>query len=39
MSVGAEMTYHRFFGESFSENEDIGGGEPLTINAVLRFRF
>jgi hypothetical protein len=32
------MTYHRFFGESFSENEDIGGGEPLSIAAVLRFR-
>ena len=39
ISLGAEMTYHRFFSESFSENEDIGGGEPLTINAAARFRF
>ncbi len=38
VSLGAEMTYHRFFGESFSENEDIGGGEPTSFNAVLRFR-
>jgi hypothetical protein len=38
LSLGAEMTYHRFFGESYSENEDIGGGEPLSIAAVLRFR-
>jgi len=38
VSVGAELTYHRFFGESFSENEDIGGGEPLTGNAVVRVR-
>ncbi len=38
LSLGAEMTYHRFFGESFSANEDIGGGEPTSFNAVLRFR-
>jgi hypothetical protein len=38
LSLGAEATYHRFFGESFSENEDIGGGEPFSMNAVLRFR-
>ena len=38
LSLGAEMTYHRFFGESFSKNEDIGGGEPTSFNAVLRFR-
>ena len=39
VSLGAEMTYHRFFGESFSENEEIGGGEPLSLNAVMRMRF
>jgi Outer membrane protein beta-barrel domain len=38
-SVGAEATYHRFFNESFSENEEIGGGEPTTGNLVLRARF
>ncbi len=38
LSLGAEATYHRLFGESFSENEDIGGGDPFSINAVLRFR-
>lgn len=38
LSLGAEMTYHRLFGESFSENEDIGGGEPTSFNAVFRFR-
>jgi Outer membrane protein beta-barrel domain len=38
LTLGAEATYHRLFGESFSENEDIGGGEPTSINAVLRFR-
>jgi hypothetical protein len=39
VSLGAEATYHRFFGESFAEDEDIGGGEPFSLNAVLRFRF
>ena len=39
VSVGAEMTYHRLFGESFSANEDVGGGDPLTVNGVVRFRF
>lgn len=38
LSLGAEATYHRFFGESLAENEDIGGGDPFSINAVLRFR-
>jgi Outer membrane protein beta-barrel domain len=38
LSLGAEATYHRFFGESFSENEDIGGGDPFSMDAVLRFR-
>jgi hypothetical protein len=39
ITVGAEVTYHRFFGESFSANEDFGGGEPTAANAVVRFRF
>ena len=38
LSLGAEGVYHRFFGESYSENEDIGGGEPSSASAVLRFR-
>jgi hypothetical protein len=38
LSLGAEMTYHRLFGESFAEDEEIGGGDPLTIAAALRFR-
>jgi Outer membrane protein beta-barrel domain len=38
ISLGAEATYHRLFGESFSENEDIGGGDPFSLNAALRFR-
>jgi hypothetical protein len=38
LSLGAEATYHRLFGESFSDNEDIEGGDPFSINAVLRFR-
>lgn len=38
LSLGAEATYHRLFGESFSDNEDIGGGDPFSVNAVLRFR-
>jgi hypothetical protein len=38
VNVGAEAVYHRLFGESFAANDDIGGGDPLTLNAVLRFR-
>lgn len=38
LSVGAEATYHRLFGESLSDNEEIGGGDPFTLNAVLRAR-
>ena len=38
LSLGAEMTYHRLFGESFAEDEEIGGGDPLSIAAALRFR-
>jgi hypothetical protein len=38
VSLGAEGVYHRLFSESFSDNEDIGGGEPSSANAVLRFR-
>jgi opacity protein-like surface antigen len=38
ISVGAELVYHRLFGESFAANEDIGGGDPTSGSAVLRFR-
>jgi len=38
LSVGAELTYHRLFSESFAANEDIGGGDPLSVAAVLRVR-
>jgi hypothetical protein len=38
ISVGAEAMYHRLVGESFAANDDIGGGDPVSANAVLRFR-
>ena len=37
-SVGTEITYHRLFGESLADDDEIGGGEPTTFNAVLRIR-
>ena len=39
LSLGAEMVYHRLFGESLAPDDEIGGGDPLTINAVLRAHF
>ncbi|HEY4120688.1 MAG TPA: outer membrane beta-barrel protein [Byssovorax sp.] len=36
-TVGAELTYHRLFGESFGRTDDYGG-DLFTANAVLRFR-
>jgi len=39
LSLGAELTYHRWFGESLSADDEIGGGDPLTVNAVLRAHF
>ena len=38
ISVGGELTYHRLFGEEFSKNEEIGGGDFTTFNAVVRAR-
>ncbi len=38
LSVGAELAYHRFFGESFAKDEEIGGGDLTTMNAVVRVR-
>ncbi|GAC1394112.1 MAG: hypothetical protein NVSMB47_02600 [Polyangiales bacterium] len=38
LSVGAELVYHRLFGESFSDDDTIGGGDPTTGTAVLRVR-
>lgn len=38
ISAGAELTYHRFFGESFASDEEIGGGDLTTMNAVVRAR-
>jgi len=37
LSLGAEATYHRLFGESFADDEDFEGGDPFTANAALRF--
>ena len=37
MSIGGELTYHRLFGEGFTANEEeIGGGDVTTFNAVVR---
>ena len=38
LSLGAEVVYHRLFGESFAPNDDIGGGDPTSASAVLRAR-
>ena len=38
LSVGLEVVYHRYFGEAFSPDEEIGGGEPTSASAVLRMR-
>ena len=38
VSAGAELTYHRLFGESFSKDEEFGGGDLTTMNAVIRAR-
>ena len=37
-SIGAEITYHRLFSESFSDNEDIGGGDPVSGTIVAKVR-
>ena len=36
ISLGGELTYHRLFGEAFSNNDDIGGGDLTTLNAMVR---
>ncbi len=38
ISAGAELTYHRFFGEVYANEEEFGGGDMTTMNAVLRAR-
>ncbi len=38
LSLGGELTYHRFFGESLAADDEIGGGEPTSFSAVLRMR-
>ncbi len=38
ITFGGEVTYHRLFGEAFADNEEIGGGDFTTFNAVLRAR-
>ena len=38
VSAGGELTYHRFFGESFAGKEEIGGGDLTTMNTVVRAR-
>ena len=39
VSVGGEATYHRFFGEAFSDVEEIGGGDLTTFAGVVRAQF
>lgn len=38
VSAGAELTYPRFFGESFSKDEEFGGGDLTTLDAIVRAR-
>jgi hypothetical protein len=38
ISFGGEMAYHRLFGEALADDDEIGGGDLTTFNAVLRFR-
>ncbi len=38
LSLGAEIAYHRLFGEAFEDNDDIGGGDPTSATVVLRAR-
>lgn len=38
LSIGAEGTYHRLFGESFAADEEISGADPVSATAVLRAR-
>ncbi|MDB4944619.1 MAG: hypothetical protein JWP97_4153 [Labilithrix sp.] len=39
LSLGAELTYHRLFGEAFAADDAIGGGDLTTLNAVARASF
>jgi opacity protein-like surface antigen len=39
LSLGPEVTYHRWFGESLAADDELGGGDPFTANAVLRAHF
>lgn len=38
LTIGPELTYHRLFGEAFADDDEIGGGDFLTFNLVLRAR-
>ncbi len=38
LSLGAEVVYHRLFGEAFEDDDDIGGGDPTSAALVLRAR-
>ena len=39
VGLGAEATYHRLFGGKPSENDDIGGGDPVFAQrCATRFR-
>ena len=38
MALGLEATHHFFLGESFSENEELAGGDLTNFTAVVRFR-
>ena len=38
-SFGAEYLFHRLGGEKFSNNSDIEGGDPVTLNAFAQAAF
>jgi hypothetical protein len=38
ISIGAEATFHFYYGEKFSEDEAIEGGDTTTFNAMFRYR-
>ena len=38
VSIGAEVVHHFFLGESFSSDEELGGGDLTLFNAVVRVR-
>jgi hypothetical protein len=39
VSVGAEYVFHYQIGENYSNNADIAGGDPVTLNAFAQLAF